>query len=77
MHGNGLPQALFHMVDNVHPKFYRGLPEGIIASRMKGMALKNPNYSEEPSFRYAVFVNGKGGVGRTCGHKTTRGWQKG
>jgi len=43
---------------------------------MKGVAFKDPNESEEPSFYYAVFINGKGGVGRTGRHKAARGWHK-
>ncbi len=41
------------------------------------MAFKDPNQSEVSSSYYAVFINGKGGIGRTCGHKTTGGYQEG
>lgn len=42
-----------------------------MATWMKRMALKNPNEGEGTSLEYTIFANGKGGIGRTRGYKTT------
>jgi hypothetical protein len=68
---------LFHRWNSRLMKVSQGSPEGIIAARMKGMAFKDPFCCEEPSFNDPVFLYGKGGIGGACGHKPTRGWEKG
>ena len=65
---------LFYRGDTARIKLSRDSPEGIIPTRMKGVAFKDPCYCEEPSFDNPVFLNGKGGIRGTCGHKPTRGW---
>ena len=58
------------------PSALRRLFEGIVAARIKRMALKDPGQSEVSSFYYAVFTNSKAGIGGARRRKATRGRQK-